>query len=84
MRKALILLTAVAALTACGSTTEDRPGDPGVYERIAGLNDCDALQGEFDTADANHQRAEGGSEQARAATAYMKAADERMREVGCY
>jgi hypothetical protein len=84
MPKALILLTAVAALTACGSTTEDRPGDPGVYERIAASEDCAALQKEFDTASANHDRAEAGSDQGGGAPAYMKAADERMGEVGCY
>ncbi|SNR33215.1 hypothetical protein [Blastococcus mobilis] len=87
MRKALTVLTALAALTACGGSedaTEDRPGSVEVYERIEAATDCAALQTEFDTASANHDRAEAGSEQAEAATAYMKAADERMRELDCY
>lgn len=78
MRKALTLLTTLAALTACGGTTEaggDRPGSPAVYDRIAGLTDCAQVQQEFDTAETN-----GGE----AGTAYMKAADERMKELDCY
>lgn len=87
MRHALTVLACLLAVAGCGggdSGAEPRPGSPDVYERIAGLEDCAALQEEFDTASANHDRAEAGSEQAEAATAYMQAADERMREVGCY
>lgn len=84
MRQALILLTALAALTACVSAPAERPGSQAVYDRIDGLTDCTQLQTEFDTASANYDRAEAGSSQALAATAYMKAADARMKEVGCY
>ena len=76
MRRCIAVLAAAVALSACSSGGEaDRPGSPEVYERIAGLEDCAALQQEFDTAEAN-----GGE----TGTAYMKAADERMQELGCY
>lgn len=85
MRKALILLTATAALTACSSTPDaaTQPGSPAVYERISSTDDCAALQQEFDTASANHDRAAAGSDEATTATAYMKAAQDRMETVGC-
>lgn len=65
-------------------TPQGRPGNPAVFERIEAESDCAKLQGEFDTAEANHKSAEPGSPAALAATEYMKAADERMQEVGCY
>lgn len=74
MRTAAVLLLTVA-LAGCSAAVEERPGNPDVYERIGGMEDCAELQREFDTADAH-----GGE----TSTAYMKAADERMREVGCY
>lgn len=71
---ALALLGA-ALLAGCGNTAPapaPHPGNPAVYERIAASSDCAALQREFDTAEANAQ------------SAYMAAADARMRKVGCY
>lgn len=56
-------------LAGCGS---GREGNPDVYDRIARLDDCDALQREFDIADDNNN------------TDYMRAADARMQELGCY
>lgn len=70
------------ALSACGS--DSQPGNKAVYDRIASTTDCDQLQQEFDAASSNHDRAASGSEQAEAATGYMKAADERMQELACY
>ena len=57
---------------------EPPPGEPAVYERIRSLTDCSALQQEFDTAAASHDR--GGGE---VATSYMQAAQDRMRQLGC-
>ncbi len=85
MRTAVALAVALS-LTGCGGGGGDtgRPGNPVVYERIQSLTDCVALQTEFDTAAGNHDRAEAGSSAAEAATGYMEAADERMKELDCY
>lgn len=85
MRRALALLTALAALAACSSPpAEERPGNPQVYERITSTEDCALLQREFDTAAENNERSEPGTGQYEGTLDYMKAADERMRQVGCY
>ena len=52
--------------------------DPSVVSRIKAETNCSALQREFDIADAN--RAINGAR----SVAYMKLADDRMREIGCY
>jgi hypothetical protein len=77
------------ALAGCGSsdaTNAPRTGNPAVYERIASETDCAALQHEFDTADVNHTRDLGRDrlDLADVDVAYMNAADDRMREIGCY
>jgi peptidyl-tRNA hydrolase len=65
---------------------ESRPGNPKVYARIEAMTDCGQLQEQFDIAEANQFRDidRGRTDLAEASTAYMQAADERMREVGCY
>ena len=62
------------------------PGRAEVYERIAALTDCAALQREFDQAETNGRaaRARGDLDLSRISTSYMEAADKRMREAGCY
>jgi hypothetical protein len=79
------LTSAAKPKTTSAPTTEapeeSRPGDPAVYARIAKMTDCDALQEQFDLAERTHQR---GGEWGPIGTAYMQAADDRMREVGCY
>jgi len=54
--------------------------------RIKSMTDCSALQGEFDQADRNHsiQAERGNLELMKVTTAYMVAADNQMRRVGCY
>jgi len=87
MRRVLAALAASIVIVACGGASPAaRPGSSAVYERIAALTDCRALQQEFDTADANQRRdlAAGRTEQATWSTAYMKAADERMKTLKCY
>ena len=77
MKRMIVILALL--LAGCGGS--DRPGDPAVYERIAGLSDCSQLQEQFNLAERTHQR---GGEWGPSGTAYMEAADKRMREVGCY
>jgi hypothetical protein len=84
------------ALVGCGSQSESanddqtrgetRPGSAAVYQRIESLTDCDALQAEFDQADANTQREQdaGNAAMAEVTISYMDAADKRMKELGCY
>lgn len=79
----------VLVMSSCSAATPaptPRPGSSAVYERIAALTDCPSLQREFDTADANgkRDREAGRAEQAAWATAYMRAADERMKSLKCY
>jgi len=50
-----------------------------VWDRIQALEDCDALQAEFETASANHERKAN-----EASTDVMVAVDDRMKDVGCY
>lgn len=57
-------------------------GNPDVYARILAMTDCAALQNEFDQAEDNLQ--EPGTPQYRWGLGYMKASDDRMREIGCY
>src|SRR5688572_4675765 len=54
-------------------SSDDLPGNPAVYDRIAALTDCAQLQAEFDQADENHAReiASGDVEMAEVATSYM-------------
>jgi hypothetical protein len=60
-------------------------GNPAVYERIAGLTNCESLQREFDSAQVNHKRDLDSDKLDRAEvdTSYMKAANDRMDQVGC-
>jgi hypothetical protein len=90
MRTTLIALALTFGVTACSAPAEEAPapeetvGNPAVYERINGLTDCAELQKEFDTASTHNDGAEPGTDEYRATTAYMEAADARMQEVGCY
>jgi hypothetical protein len=73
-------------LCTCVESQEERPGDPAVYARIESMTDCAKLQEQFDLAEATSKR-EGGPQGAtwsEIGIAYMQAADDRMREVGCY
>ena len=68
------------------TTQEDRPGSPEVYARIDKLTDCNELQKQFDLAEQTSQRPGGpqGATWSEIGIAYMNAADERLRKVGCY
>jgi hypothetical protein len=77
---AVLILSLV--MLACGSsaptlkTTDDFikefGGNPDVYDRLLSMTDCSKLQDEFDIADENKN------------IGYMSAADQRMKEIGCY
>lgn len=78
MRSIVLVLAVLVA--SCGnsspSDTESRPGNPEVYERIAAETDCAELQASFDRAYSGPRRPWRVD--------YMEAADDRMREIGCY
>jgi len=59
-------------------------GSPEVYARIQSLSDCAALQSEFDQAEQNLSLQEPGTQQYRWGLGYMKASDDRMKEISCY
>lgn len=63
-----------------------QPGSADVYQIIASLTSCSALQERFDTAFENHQRdiKRGATGLAEVDTGYMNAADKRMKALGCY
>jgi hypothetical protein len=92
MKKLLVVATfgivaVAAAQTVAAPATPTAPeGNPAVYTRIAALTDCDQLQGEFNVADATGRRARqrGDLATGRATTGYMKAADNRLKAIGCY
>ena len=82
MRRTTLMAMAVM-LIGCGGG-EGRLGEESVYERIESLDDCTALQAEFDTAMSNAEARQPGDELRAASLDYAEAADDRMREVGCY
>lgn len=88
MKLFAIVVVIIAGIVIIGSAVgggDSHKGSPAVYNRIKSLTDCAALQREFDTAEANHNRdLTRGSSLAEIDTDYMKAADSRMKAVGCY
>ncbi len=72
----VLAATAVVAMIVGGcGTTPDRnepPSNDIVLDRIASMSDCDDLQRQFDIADGNGR------------VDYMRAADARLKAVGCY
>lgn len=87
MRKFLLIVVLLTAgCNSAPSPTQEKIGNPAVYQRIANETDCVVLQGEFDQADATSKRPGGpaGTTWLKIGIAYMEAADERMEEVGCY
>jgi len=87
MKKKVLTVVATAittaSLAACGGTNS-KPGNQAVYDRIANMTDCAALQQQFDVADANHTRdLKRNLDLAKIDTSYMNAAEKRMEDVGC-
>lgn len=90
MRRSLCLLTVAAVvLSGCGAEpspedyADEYGGNTDVYEGIAGLDDCTALQREFDFASANNERAESGTSEHKETLGYLTAAQDRMKSIGC-
>lgn len=84
----LPILSFIGAAFSSSDTSDvssERPGEQAVYERIVGLTDCDALQQEFDLAEAHGERnrQDGKMDLARISTSYMEAADMQMQKIGC-
>lgn len=97
MKRCLLLVLATAILIGCSGpastpTQADKVdkyinaygGDRDTYTKILALTDCKLLQAEFETAYSNSQRETAGTPQHKWAVGYMTAADDRMKEVGCY
>ena len=77
--KRILVAAVAAAVLLIGCSSDQPPANSNtnqtsdiVFDRINSLTDCDELQHQFDIADSNNQ------------VDYMKAADARMRAVGCY
>ena len=85
---ACFTLAVLGGLGSRCSREPPRPGDPAVYARMKASTDCAALRWDYAQAQAGLQRAASArhvGERARLhALGYMQAADERMRELGCY
>lgn len=88
-----LLILCIAAL-ACGSSTpqlktaddyvKEYGGKVDVYQRILISVDCDQLQQEFNQAESNLGLQEPGTPQYKWGLGYMAAANDRMKEIGCY
>lgn len=85
----IICLVAVVAInmsstgTKASNYVKEFGGNPNVYDQIISLNDCTMLQEQFDQADENLQLHQPGTAQYQWSIGYMKAADDRMKEIGC-
>jgi hypothetical protein len=63
--------------------TENKPGDPAVYDRIESLTDCETLQGEFKIAMNNTEARLAADPLRDVSLSYAEAALDRMTELGC-
>jgi len=92
----VILAFAVLMLVslACGSTppalktaddyVNEFGGNVDVYNRILSMTVCAELQAEFDQADENSKLQAPGTPEYKWSIGYMTAADEGMKQLGCY
>jgi hypothetical protein len=81
----LIVVLAMGAVLYVLRPVPPPKGNPAVYERINAMTDCEALQREFEIADANHRRDlyDGKLDAAEVDTLFMRAANDRMEQQGC-
>lgn len=89
VERRLVGLGVAAALAFAGCSepareTQDRRGDPAVYQRINASTDCQQLQREFDIAMTNAEAHNPGDRQRAISLSYADAADARLRKIGCY
>lgn len=88
----LCILCAVAALainqtdpqTRADKYAKEYDGSATAYLAIFNSTDCAFLQGQFDTAYDANQTSQPGTIHFKRSLGFMTAADERMREIGCY
>ena len=80
----------VLAVTACApresrvdTYLSEYGGSRAAYERIAEMDDCGSVQAEYDSAAANHEVAEPGTEAESINAGYMAAAEDRLEELDC-
>lgn len=95
-RKSLLFLLILAIFSSLISSCEtNRPSNPDeyvaeyggnrdVYAQILSMTDCAKLQEQFDLASQNNLRETPGTPAFKWTTGYMAAADNTMKEVGCY
>jgi len=90
----LAVIVLCLALLACGAPTptlktaddyvKEYGGSRDAFQEILSLTDCAALQAKFDTASANNSRETAGTPLFKVTLGYMKAADQRMKDLSCY
>lgn len=89
----IIIVLSIVSFACGGSTTlemtpeayfNEYGGSLEVYQNIFSLTDCTELQNQFDRAADNNEIEEPGTPAHKWTLGYMKAADERMKEIGCY
>lgn len=87
-----VILLCVFLLVIIGNSQPETPdeyvaeygGVRNEYVEILELNDCELLQEKFDISSENNARQTTGTPLFKMTLGYMKAADERMKEIGCY
>lgn len=70
--------------TTAAEFAEKYGGSETVYAEILASNDCDYLQGQFDTAYQASEDFSPGTPQHKRATGFMTASNLRMEKIGCY
>lgn len=91
-RMVFAFIVLALASIACGSSTsktaddylKEYGGNRDIYIKILALESCSDLQSEFNTASENNSLNEPGTTLYKATIGYMKAADDRMKELSCY
>lgn len=63
---------------------EEYDGSLDAYREILSSNDCDWLQGQYDTADQANQKSEPGELYYKRSLGFMIATNKRMENIGCY
>jgi hypothetical protein len=84
MRRMIMLAAFAISVSGCAEAAGPRPGEAAVYDRITSETNCESLQAEFDQAMSNVGARPSGDSLRTTSLAYAKAADARMRSLGCY
>ena len=92
MRLGVVCLVLAFTLAGCGGSSNDPAvennertvGNPAVISRIENSTSCTELQREFDIAMDNVDAREPGDPKRDLGMTYADAADNRLREIGCY